>query len=99
MKQRYPEGDSKDSIIAQEKLGKNVNSSRNNYWRMLKVLRNKYPALEKSYNDIPIEERCNGYDRLYLTILRHVMLTWYDIDNPSKNIDWKNMSYLLDEQE
>lgn len=67
--------------------------------KRLYVLRRRFPSVDKSYNEIPKKERCNDYDRIYLAVLRHVMLTWYDMYNPLKNVDWKNMSYLLDEQE
>lgn len=66
--------------------------------RMLCTIRRKYPAVDASYNAIPKAERCRGYDRVYLAVFRHVMLTWYDMFNEYKHIDWKNMSCLLDEE-
>lgn len=67
--------------------------------RMLCTIRRKYPSIRESYEAIPKSDRCTGYDRIYLAVLRHVMLTWYDMFNEQKHVDWKNMSYLLDEEE
>ena len=38
----------------------------------------RWPDMMRAYNSVPVEDRCKGYDKLFFTVMRLVLLTWLD---------------------
>lgn len=38
----------------------------------------RWPDMMRAYNSVPVEDRCTGYDKLFFTVMRLVLLTWLD---------------------
>lgn len=43
-----------------------------------KAYLDRWPDMKRAYDSVPEEDRCEGYDKIFFTVMRLVLLTWLD---------------------